>query len=377
MKIRVLCVDDSKPVLDILERLLNSEEDIEVVGRARNGEEALVMVKKLSPDVVTLDIRMPGISGIDVLRNLKGGSAPPVIVVSSYTQPGMKMTIEALDEGAFDFIAKPASGKLSDLIKMKDDLVSLVRAAYVYSRGRAERGEDESGAVKHKITSAEAYEEVVKKERNNLGVLSEDEVSCIEAIGIGSSTGGPFALTSFLPLFPGDFPWPVFVVQHMPPSFTSYFAERLNIKCAVEVKVAQDRETALPGHVYIAPGDTHLVVERSDDALVMRLRSIPNSHYECMPSANALFESLARTIGERAVGILLSGMGRDGAKGLLMMKEAGAITAVQDQSSAIAYGMPGAALKIGAADRMIDPRDIPKFIYSTVRLRALSGTRKG
>jgi len=376
MSIRVLCVDDSKPVLDVLERLLSSEEDIEVVGRARNGEEALTMIKTLSPDVVTLDIRMPGISGIDVLRNLKNDSAPPVIVVSSYTQPGMRMTIEALDEGAFDFIAKPASGRLSDLIKMKDDLLNLVRAAYLYAQS-CSKG-DSNGENEHNrcMSSFEAYEEVVRKERNNLGSLSEDEISCIEAIGIGSSTGGPFALTSFLPLFPGDFPWPILVVQHMPPSFTSYFAERLNIKCAIEVKVAEDREKALPGHVYIAPGDSHLIVERKGDNLVMRLKSIPRGHYECMPSANALFESIARTFGERAIGILLSGMGRDGARGLLMMKEVGAITAVQDQSSAIAYGMPGAALKIGAADKMIDPRDIPKFIYSTVRLRALSQSKQ-
>jgi len=372
MSIRVLCVDDSKPVLDILERLLNSEEDIEVIATARSGEEAISRIKTVSPDVVTLDIRMPGISGIDVLRYLRGMPSPPVIVISSYTQPGMRITIEALEEGAFDFIPKPASGRLSDLIKMKDDLTRLVRAAYLYSRSDEKSRRGITSLGQEKGSRGSAYETIVKAERNKLGVLTEDEVSCVEAIGIGSSTGGPYALTSFLPLFPANLPWPVFVVQHMPPFFTRYFAERLNDKCAVNVKEAEDMEVACPGTVYIAPGDVHMVVQRKDEKLIIRLKVMENGRYECIPSATVLFESLASSVKDKGVGILLSGMGRDGAQGLLMMKKVGAITAVQDPKSAVAYGMPSSALKIGAATKVVAPKNIPRFIYSAVRLRALS-----
>ena len=374
--IKVYCVDDSKPVLDVLSRLLSSDPEIDVVGQATNGEDALVGIMSTLPDVVTLDIKMPGMSGLEVLKRIRSRAPIPVIIVSSYTQPGVRITFEALELGAFDFIAKPASGKLSDLEKMKSELVKLVKVADEFGRSKArhpggvskDEKPDSSGFGTEKPGSHKSF---IAEERRRLGVLTKEAISAIEAVGIGSSTGGPFALTEFLPILPGSFPWPILVVQHMPPYFTSYFAKKLDAKCDVKVKEAENGEEALAGHVYIAPGDAHIRIEKADGVLFIKLDSTSDGHYACMPSVTALFESMSRTLQDKSIGILLSGMGNDGADGLLMMKEAGAITAVQDRTTSVVYGMPGSALKLGAAVETLRPSEIPLFIYNSVRRRAI------
>ena len=324
MSIKVLVVDDSALIREVPGRMLTRDGDIEVVGTAVDPIEAREKIKTLNPDVVTLDIEMPNMNGLAFLEKLMRLRPTPVVMVSTLTKKGASETLLALELGAVDFVAKPSAEFAGGLDAFGASLRDKIRAAAKSDvRGRSASRAD---APKLAVRSAAAPE----------GSL----------IAIGASTGGVEAIRAVLAALPADCP-PVVIAQHMPAGFTGRFAARLDELCALTVVEAQDRMPLQPGHAYVARGDYHLRVERSSGQLKCRLgqEGLESGH---RPSVDVLFESVARTVGPMAVGAILTGMGRDGARGLKLMRDAGAYTVGQNQASALVYGMPRVAFEEGA-----------------------------
>lgn len=323
MSIKVLVVDDSALIREVLARMLTRDGDIDVVGTATDPIDAREKIKQLDPDVVTLDIEMPNMNGLAFLEKLMRLRPTPVVMVSTLTKKGASETLLALELGAVDFVAKPSAELAGGLDAFGIGLRDKIRAAARSDvRGRANRVETPKVAVR----TAAAPE----------GAL----------IAIGASTGGVEAIREVLSNLPADCP-PVVIAQHMPAGFTARFAARLDELCALKVVQAEDRMVLERGHAYVAKGDFHLRVERSSGQLKCRLgqEGLESGH---RPSVDVLFESVAKTIGPMAVGAILTGMGRDGARGLKMMRDAGAYTVGQSQASALVYGMPRVAFEEGA-----------------------------
>ncbi len=329
-RIRVLIVDDSAVVRQILKKGLEADPDIEVVGAAPDPFAARDMLVRLKPDVMTLDVEMPKMDGVEFLRRLMPQHPLPVVMVSSLTRKGQQITLDALAAGALDFVAKPASNLGRALPEMMGELCEKVKIA---SRARV-------SALKTppRRASATVDTKVLKD--------STDKV-----VAIGASTGGTEALRAVLQCFPRTMPG-VVVVQHMPPGFTRSFADQLDGLCPMFVKEADDGDRILPGRVLIAPGDHHLMVKRvggfyqvavSDEERVSGHR----------PSVDVLMDSMAKHVGDNGVGAVLTGMGRDGANGLLAFKNAGGRTIVQDEATSVVYGMPKVAWELGAADEQV------------------------
>jgi two-component system chemotaxis response regulator CheB len=322
MSIKVLVVDDSALIREVLTRTLGRDGDIEVIGVATDPIEAREKVKSLSPDVVTLDIEMPNMNGLAFLDKLMRLRPLPVVMVSTLTKKGANETLLALELGAVDFVAKPSADLSGGIEGFGLDLREKVRAAS-HSRVRAQSQPRTPSA---KVATA----------RGPDGAL----------VAIGASTGGVDAVRAVLAPLPTDGP-PIVVAQHMPPGFTKRFAARLDELCAVTVLEAEDRMTLQRGHAYIAPGDKHLRIERGAGGYRARLGedALISGH---RPSVDALFQSVALAAGATAIGVILTGMGRDGATGLKRMREAGAFTIGQSQASALVYGMPRVAFEEGA-----------------------------
>ncbi len=323
MSIKVLVVDDSALIREVLTRMLTRDGDITVVGTANDPIEAREKIKLLNPDVVTLDIEMPNMNGLQFLERLMKLRPTPVIMVSTLTKKGASETLLALELGAVDFVAKPSADLTGGLEAFGSGLRDKIRgAARSDVKGRSNRAD----APKVAVRTAAAPE----------GAL----------IAIGASTGGVEAVRAVLVNMPLDCP-PIVIAQHMPPGFTSRFATRLDELCEIKVCEAEDRMPLLAGHAYVARGDFHLRVERSSGQLKCRLTQdeLASGH---RPSVDVLFESVAKTVGPMAVGAILTGMGRDGARGLKLMRDAGAYTVGQNQSSSLVYGMPRVAFEEGA-----------------------------
>lgn len=321
MTTRVLIVDDSPTMRSVIASRLRADPEIEVVGQAADPHEAREAIKRLNPDVITLDIEMPNMDGIAFLDKIMRLRPTPVIMVSTLTQRGAEVTLRALEIGAFDCIAKPGSGSSESF----DQLPEKVKAA-AGSRRRVRR------LAAPPRAPAEAF-------------MPDDRI-----IAIGASTGGVEALISVLTEFPSNCP-PTVITQHMPPTFTRSFAERLNGLCAAHVSEARDGEPLLVGQVYLAPGDHHLEVV-GHSPMRCKLSTAPkvNGH---RPSADVMFGSVVRVARDRAIGVILTGMGRDGADGLLAMRQAGCETIGQDEASCVVYGMPRVAQEIGAVIRQL------------------------
>lgn len=321
MTTRVLIVDDSPTMRSVIASRLRADPEIEVVGQAADPHEAREAIKRLNPDVITLDIEMPNMDGIAFLEKIMRLRPTPVIMVSTLTQRGAEVTLRALEIGAFDCIAKPGGGSSESF----DQLPEKVKAA-AGSRRRVRR------LAAPPRRPAEAF-------------VPDDRI-----IAIGASTGGVEALISVLTEFPSNCP-PTVITQHMPPTFTRSFAERLNGLCAAHVSEARDGEPLVVGHVYLAPGDHHLEVV-GHNPMRCKLSAAPkvNGH---RPSADVMFGSVVRVARDRAIGIILTGMGRDGADGLLAMRQAGCETIGQDEASCVVYGMPRVAQEIGAVIRQL------------------------
>ncbi|HTS55481.1 MAG TPA: chemotaxis response regulator protein-glutamate methylesterase [Burkholderiales bacterium] len=353
MTIRVLVVDDSRLVREILVDIVNSHPDMRVVGMAEDPFQARVLIDKLQPDVLTLDVEMPRMSGLQFLEKLMRARPLPVVMISAHTEEGSAVTLRALELGAVDFVPKP---RLNALI-----------------------GEDYRGAVAEKVRAAYAARvrpapavatpapAVRTRPRRISHVPQSDQ--CDSVIVVGASTGGPEALRGFLTQLPADAP-AVLVAQHMPEHFTRQFAQRLDGLCRMRVQEAGSDPAVHPGNVYIAPGGQHLRVRRVGEArFALRLSSDEpvNMH---RPSVDVLFDSAADAIGARAVGVILTGMGKDGAAGLLRMKLAGAHTLAQDEASSVVFGMPREAIALGAVDQVVPIHDMAQRVLDAIRVRA-------
>ena len=335
---KVLVVDDSRVVREVLSRELSSDPEIEVVGTAPDAYAAWGMIVRSRPDVITLDLEMPGMNGLAFLRRLLRCNPLPVVVVSSLTPAGSELALEALEAGAVEVVAKPrpAPGGQQTLARL-GSLVKGAAGARVAAR---------NGALRSRSIAPSPLSRATQK-----------------VVVIGASTGGTQALQKVLTALPRTAPG-IAIVQHMPEGFTRSFAERLNQLCAVEVKEAEDQDEVAPGRVLVAPGNHHLMLRRSGSRYRVEVKSGPlvSGH---RPSVDLLFRSAARSAGPHAIGVLLTGMGKDGARGLLDMKRAGAATIAQDEASCVVFGMPREAIALGAADRIAP---LPRVAESILEL---------
>lgn len=340
-RIKVICVDDSALIRDLLTDIINSQPDMEVVAVAPDPLVARDLIKQHNPDVITLDVEMPRMDGIDFLERLMRLRPMPVLMVSSLTQAGAEVTLRALELGAVDFVAKPSLAIRAGMMEYAQEITDKLRVA-ARSRPRSLRERQADKPVR----------------------LSSPLVSSEKLIIIGASTGGTDAIRQVIEPLPANSP-AIMIAQHMPGGFTQSFAQRLDRLCAVKVKEAEDGERVLPGHVYIAPGNAHLKLARSGANYVARWDSGPpvNRH---IPSVDVLFESAAKSAGRNAVGVILTGMGKDGAAGLLTMRNAGAQTIAQDEASCVVYGMPREAVALGGASEVLPLQKIAARLLEMV-----------
>ncbi|HET9472503.1 MAG TPA: chemotaxis response regulator protein-glutamate methylesterase, partial [Steroidobacteraceae bacterium] len=338
-KIKVLVVDDSALVRQILVEIMKRASDIEVVGTATDPFMAREKIKETNPDVLTLDVEMPRMDGLTFLSNLMRLRPMPVVMISSLTERGAETTLKALELGAFDFVSKPKVDVAGTLADFSDEILAKIRAA----AGARVVGRSTPAAVavapKH---SADAILPAVGSAAVGKRVLRTTD----RLIAVGASTGGTEAIRELLVALPPDSP-AVVVAQHIPAAFSGPFARRMDSVSQLSVCEPTDGQLIMPGHVYIAPGGRHLLVERDGARYRCRLNDGPpvNRH---IPSVDVLFRSVAQQVGPNAVGVMLTGMGDDGARGLKEMHDAGAPTVVQDEASSVVWGMPGAAVKLGA-----------------------------
>ena len=335
-KIKVLCVDDSALIRSLMTEIINSQPDMSVCATAPDPLVARELIKQHNPDVLTLDVEMPRMDGLDFLEKLMRLRPMPVVMVSSLTERGSEITLRALELGAVDFVTKPKVGIRDGMLDYAEKLADKIRAA---SRARV------------RATQAQpAHAAATTHAASHAPMLNNPLVSSEKLIIVGASTGGTEAIREMLVPLPPDSP-AVMIAQHMPPGFTKSFAQRLNGLCRITVKEAEHGERVLPGHAYIAPGHAHLLLSRSGANYVAQLSDDPpvNRH---RPSVDVLFRSAAQHAGKNAVGVILTGMGRDGAAGLLDMRNAGAYTLAQDEASCIVFGMPREAIALGAADEV-------------------------
>ncbi|MCE8034493.1 MAG: chemotaxis response regulator protein-glutamate methylesterase [Halomonas sp.] len=340
-RIKVLCVDDSALIRDLLSEIINSQPDMEVVAVAPDPLVARDLIKRHNPDVLTLDVEMPRMDGLDFLERLMRLRPMPVLMVSSLTQAGSEITLRALELGALDFVAKPSLGIRNGMLEYANDIAEKIRAA---AKSRPRQARQDKAAPR--------------------ATLKAPLVSSEKLIIIGASTGGTEAIRSVLEPLPANSP-AILITQHMPGGFTRSFAERLNRLCNITVKEASDGERVLPGHAYIAPGDAHLKLARSGANYVAKLDDGPpvNRH---RPSVDVLFHSAATQAGRNAIGVILTGMGKDGAAGLLEMRQAGSSTLAQDEASCVVFGMPREAIALGGAVEVASLDDIPERLMALV-----------
>ncbi len=340
-RIRVLIVDDSALVRSLLTEMLSGAPDIEVVGVAADARAAREKIKRLEPDVLTLDVEMPKMDGITFLRNLMRLRPMPVVMVSSLTERGADVTLDALTLGAVDYLPKPKVDLAATFQDYREELIEKVRTAACASvRALAP---ERTALCPGPAHSADA---VLAKTAGPRQLRTTDRV-----IAIGASTGGTEAIKEVLTRLPPDCPGTV-IAQHIPKAFSGPFAQRMDGCSAVSVCEAQDGQQILAGHVYIAPGDRHLLVVRDGARYVCRLDDgVPVNRHK--PSVDVLFRSVAQNVGPNAIGALLTGMGKDGARGLKEMLDSGSRTIAQDERTSVVWGMPGEAVALGAAQHVV------------------------
>ena len=355
-KTRVVVVDDSALVRGLLAEIINRQADMVCIGAAADPLVAREMIRNLNPDVITLDVEMPRMDGIDFLSRLMRLRPMPVVMVSTLTERGAEVTMKALELGAVDFVAKPKIGVSDGLRQLGDDITDKIRVA---ARAHVRRLPAAPAPAAAGGTHAAAPAQVA-----SLGRLSTEKI-----IFIGASTGGTEATREVLVQLPPDSP-AVMITQHMPPGFTKSYAARLDGLCRIRVAEARDGERVLPGHAYIAPGGFHLSVERSGANYIARVRDgEPVNRHK--PSVEVLFDSAARVVGPNALGVMLTGMGADGARAMKTMRDAGSWNVCQDEASCVVFGMPREAIAHGAAHEVLPlTRVAPALIE---RLRSTSG----
>jgi two-component system chemotaxis response regulator CheB len=346
MKIKVLVIDDSALIRSLLTEIINSQKDMEVVGAAPDPIVARDLIKQLNPDVLTLDVEMPKMDGLDFLEKLMRLRPMPVLMVSTLTERGSEITMRALELGAVDFVTKP---KMSISTGMRDYTGVITDKIRIAARAKI------SQASRPLSTGSSS-------QATSPSMLKNPLISSEKLIIIGASTGGTEAIKSFLMQMPSDCPG-ILITQHMPAGFTKSFAARLDALCKVSVKEAQGGERILPGHVYIAPGDHHLLLGRSGANYVTQLSDAePVSRHK--PSVDVLFDSAAHSAGKNAIGVILTGMGKDGAAGMAKMKNAGAYNFAQNEESCVVYGMPKEAVAHGGVHEVAHLKDLPKMVLN-------------
>ena len=328
-KIKVLVVDDSAVIRKLLATMIDAQPDMEVVGTASDPYIAREKIKQLNPDVLTLDIEMPRMDGITFLRNIMRLRPMPVLMISTLTQAGADITLESLKIGAFDFVAKPRENLGKGLVDYQEDIADKIRAAAKVNIGTLEARSKQARQAPAPVT------------RQITGYAPRPN----QIIAIGASTGGTEAIKEVLSGLPENCP-PVVVAQHIPPNFSTSYAQRLDENCSMTVHEAENGQKLLPGNAYISPGDRHLVVKRQTGGLVTALLDSDkvNRH---RPSVEVLFDSITHLGLKNTIGVLLTGMGADGAEGLLRMKQIGCHTIIQDEATSVVWGMPGVDYKLG------------------------------
>jgi two-component system chemotaxis response regulator CheB len=343
MKINVLIVDDSAVVRQVVSSILAQDRAINVLGAVADPVFAMQRMRAQWPDVIVLDLEMPRMDGITFLRKIMAERPTPVVVCSTLTTRGAATTLQALAAGAVTVVAKPKIGTRAYLLDAADDLVQAVKSAAQANVQNLRAGDPRADLTPDSSSRGEALRETSET-----------------VVAIGTSTGGTQALESVLAALPPVAPGLV-VVQHMPEKFTAAFAQRLDSMCRVEVKEAQDQDRVLRGRVLIAPGGRHMTLRRSGAQYCVEVKDGPMVHHH-RPSVNVLFRSVAKTAGPNAVGVIMTGMGADGAVGLKEMREAGAYTLAQDEASCVVFGMPKEAIKLGAVDKVLALSELAREI---------------
>jgi two-component system, chemotaxis family, protein-glutamate methylesterase/glutaminase len=332
--IRILVVDDSVVIRKVLSDVLKADQDIEVVGTASDGRIALAKILQLTPDLVTLDVEMPNLSGLETVAEIrKHHPNLPIIMFSTLTERGASTTLDALALGASDYVTKPSNTGSLDITmeRIKHDLLPKIKA--LCGRRLADK-------ARAKPPSKRAIVPALRLPR---------PAARVEILAIGTSTGGPNALAELLPAMPADFPIPIVIVQHMPPVFTRMLAERLNKQSLIRVHEGESGRTLVPGHAWIAPGDHHMIVERHGSELQLALNQAPPEH-SCRPAVDVLFRSVAGVFGANTLAVVLTGMGSDGVLGSQVVREIGGRVYVQDEATSVVWGMPGQTAAAGWAD---------------------------
>jgi two-component system chemotaxis response regulator CheB len=346
-RIRVLVVDDSVVVRRLLREVLTTDPEIEIAGFAANGRIALSMVSQVSPDIITLDVEMPEMDGLEVLRVLRV-SFPrlPVIMFSTVTQRGAAATLDALALGARDYVTKPANvGSItSGMERIREELIPKIKALCGYS----------------------TIPDVPALFRKPLAKSHSEKRRPIEIVVIGTSTGGPNALAQVLPRLPQDLPVPVVVVQHMPPTFTKFLADRLDAGCSLKVMEAAADQVLTPGTIWIAPGDFHVSIYIDGIRRRLRTHQGPPENW-CRPAVDVLFRSAAETYGNAVLAVVMTGMGQDGLRGAEQLHEAGSQIIVQDEATSVVWGMPGFVAQAGLAEKVLAVSEIAPEIVRRVR----------
>ncbi|MCK4662645.1 MAG: chemotaxis response regulator protein-glutamate methylesterase [Bacteroidales bacterium] len=347
-KIRVLIVDDSAVVRRVLTQIFDTDKGIEVIGTASDPFYAAQKIRNEVPDVITLDIEMPRMDGITFLKKIMTQHPIPIVVISSLTGEGTETALKAMEYGAVEIITKP---KISTKKFFEESSIFICDAVKAAAQAKLKRKKVSEIKVQPKY-SADA---VLQKTTKRSMIKTTEKV-----VAVGASTGGTEAIREFLQAFPADSPG-IIIVQHMPENFTRSFAERLNSICAIDVKEAQNNDTVIRGRALIAPGNKHMLLHRSGARYYVEIKDGPlvNRH---RPSIDVLFRSTSKYAGKNAVGVIMTGMGDDGAKSLLEMKEAGAMTVAQDEDSCVVFGMPKEAIKLNAANRIMSLSNIAPFV---------------
>jgi two-component system chemotaxis response regulator CheB len=336
-KVSVLIVDDSAFIRKAMKRMLGSDPMIEVLGEARDGIEALEKVKKLKPDVVTLDVKMPDMGGLEALEQIMRENPVPVLMVSSLTSEGGEITLRALEMGAVDFIDKSSCHTTMDILDIEDSLIQKVKVI--------------AGVDLKKVVESKPAVKPVPFTPSPSEVKAKNE-NPSHLVAIGTSTGGPMSLDKVLTSLPGDYPGAILVVQHMPIGFTRSLAERMNRQCSMAVKEAEEGDIILPGNIYIAPGGYHLKIRRSKEKYCTVLSKNPFDMAH-RPSIDVMMKSIAETWRGKILGIIMTGMGHDGVEGVKAIKQKGGTVLAQNEETCVVFGMPKAAYLTGYVDRMV------------------------
>jgi two-component system, chemotaxis family, protein-glutamate methylesterase/glutaminase len=351
--ITVLVADDSAFMRTAITRMVESDAGMRVIGTAEDGLLAVERVAELQPDVVTLDVEMPRLNGLEALRRIMKENPRPVIMVSSLTQEGAEATLEALDIGAFDYLSKSQSFASLDIVKIRDDLVAKIKAAAESCRYRAR---------------------VARVTRTTQASERQDFQATPSIICLGTSTGGPKALQQILPMLPADLPVGILIVQHMPPGFTAPFARRLDHLCAISVCEAKAEDRVQPGVAYIAPAGSHMTVQRQGPTSLIRISQSPENTLH-RPSVDVMMLSAAEAFHGLAMGVIMTGMGSDGALGMQAIARCGGLTVGQDEASCAVYGMPRVCAEWGVLRRVVPLQEIPRQVLQAIGYRARAAVR--